>query len=164
MLKFIYTVFLGFIIVLFVGLGISTFYEAPKPPEYPIESSSLEKTPTAEQEKAQRAYEASYREYEKQTQPYHRNVSIIALVSALVLLAAGLLLERRHDAISNGVVLASVFTLLYSIIRGFVSTDTKFTFVVVTVGVLIALYLGWRTFGQKLEAATTSKKIPTKRS
>lgn len=156
MLRYIYTLFLGVILALFVGLGISTFYEGPKQPEYPIVNTQ-DKTPTAEQNQADRQYEAAYRAYEKKYQPYSRNVSIIALVAALVLFVIGFLFESRNSIISGGVVLGGLFTMVYSIIRGFVSTDTKYTFVVVTVGVAIALYLGYRNFTRA--SAHASKKV-----
>ena len=150
MIKFIYAVFLGFIITLFVGLGVSTFYTGPEEPQYPIETS---KTTQSEEvtSKQQTKYEKDFDEYQDNYQQYSRDVSIITLVSAVLLLALSLFSEHRknvNSAITDGIVLSSVFTLIYSIIRGFVSTDTKFTFVVVTVSVGIALYLGHRTFTQ----------------
>ncbi len=35
MLKFVYSFFLGLLLVIFVGMGVATFYESPKAPEYP---------------------------------------------------------------------------------------------------------------------------------
>lgn len=160
MLRYIYTLFLGLILALFIGLGISTFYEGPKQPEYPIVSSTSGKEATDEQKQAEKDYEVAYRAYEKEYQPYSRNVSIVALISALILLVAGFLFEKRNPVIGGGVVLGGLFTMVYSIIRGFVSTDTKYTFVVVTVGVAIALYLGYRSFSHfTVRSSKTSKAV-----
>ncbi|USN96486.1 MAG: hypothetical protein H6797_05480 [Candidatus Nomurabacteria bacterium] len=152
MIKFIYTVFLGFIITLFVGLGVSTFYSGPEEPQYPIDTAATKDGEiSSKQSVAQARYEKDFDVYQTNYQQYNRNVSIITLVAAVFLLALGLLSEHKksvNSAITDGIVLSSVFTLIYSIIRGFVSTDTKFTFVVVTVSVAIALYLGHRTFTQ----------------
>lgn len=152
MIKYIYTVFLGFILALFIGLGINTFYEGPPEPRYPVETSNYKQEELTDQQRAaQRQYEIDMSAYNKKYQTYSRNVSIIALVSAVVLLAVGLTLERMrlaNTAISDGIVLSSVFTLIYSIIRGFISNDTKFTFIVVTVGVAISLYLGYHAFAR----------------
>lgn len=162
MIKYVYTVFLGFIIALFIGLGINTFYNAPTAPLYPTETSAVKQDePTAEQIAKQNQYEADYQTYQDDYQTYSRNVSIIAMISAVILLAIGLTVERMrlvNSAIANGVVLSSVFTLIYSIIRGFISTDTKFTFIVVTVSVAVSLYLGYHTFANLLPAEHKSKK------
>lgn len=150
MVKYIYTLFLGFIIALFIGLGINTFYEGPTEPRYPVELSNYKQEELTSQQRAeQRKFEIAMSDYNDKYQAYSRDVSIIALVSAVVLLTIGLMLERMQFAtgsISNGVVLSSVFTLIYSIIRGFISTDTKLTFVVVTIGVALSIYLGYHTF------------------
>lgn len=150
MIKYIYTLFLGFIIALFIGLGINTFYEGPTEPRYPVELSNYKQEElTSQQRTEQRKYDVAMSAYMEKYQDYSRNVSIIALVSAVILLTIGLTLERMRFAtrsISDGIVLSSVFTLIYSIIRGFISTDTKLTFVVVTVGVALSIYLGYHTF------------------
>lgn len=48
--------------------------------------------------------------------------------------------------IADGVLLGGVLTLLYSIVRGFGSQDTMFRFVVVSIGLVIALLLGYIKF------------------
>lgn len=156
-LKIVYTFFLGLILALFVGLGISTFYQAPQPPNDPFSYPAKEMSApddTALIEKQQREYEA----YAKKSQEYNRNVSVIALVGAVVLLAVSLAFEKRNTVIANGILLGGVFTLLYSIARGFSSEDNKWTFVAVSVGLLVALYLGYRRF-----AVTTPAKKKKKR-
>ena len=149
-LKIVYTFFLGIILALFVGLGISTFYPAPTAPEYPRELSSYSKEPTieqtAEQQKNQQKFDDEQRSYSEKVQPYNRNVSIIALVTAVILVGLSLLFEKFNKVIANGVMLGGLFTLLYSLGRGLASEDTKYTFIAATVGLLIALYLGYRRF------------------
>jgi hypothetical protein len=161
-LTLVYTFFLGLMLALFVGLGISTFYESPKPPEYPITlETKAEQTP-ADTAKIQK-YESEIRDYEKVSQTYNRNVSIIALVSAVILLAISLAFERYNAVIANGVLLGGLFTLLYSIGRGFASQDSKMTFVTVSVGLIIAIYLGYRRFAHVHPPAAqlvTKKKRP----
>lgn len=154
LLRLVYTFFLGLVLVLFVGMGIATFYESPKPPDYPTFTEvqlNQEKTPP-EMNAKQVLYEQEYRTYEKEAQVYHRNVSIIAMVFAIVLLMVSFMLERRNSVITNGVMLGGVFVLMYSIGRGVASTDTKYTFIAVTISLAVVIYLGYRRFGTKLAA------------
>lgn len=145
-LKIVYTFFLGLILALFVGLGISTFYPSPKAPEYPASLNTYGKEQTEQQLEAQRKYDKEIQNYGDQSQPYNRNVSIIALASAVILVAVSLLFEKTNKVIANGVMLGGLFTLLYSLGRGLASEDTKYTFIAATVGLIIALYLGYRRF------------------
>lgn len=157
-LTIVYTFFLGLILALFIGLGISTFYTGPKAPEYPVETQAYSKEPTAEQERTQKEYELAYRSYDKDNQVYSRNVSMIALAGAVLLLVISFVFERRNQVIANGLLLGGVFTLLYSIVRGFVSQDTKYTFVAVSVGLVVALYLGYRRFTHTQSPQKPKKK------
>ncbi|MDO8335739.1 MAG: hypothetical protein Q7T74_03085, partial [Candidatus Saccharibacteria bacterium] len=120
LLRLVYTFFLGLIIAVFVGMGIATFYESPKAPEYPVLSEAqLNKTEGSPEVNAQQVkYEQDYRAYEKVAQVYHRNVSIISMVFAVILLIISFLLERKNSVITNGVMLGGVFVLIYSIGRG----------------------------------------------
>lgn len=159
-LSIVYTFFLGLMLALFVGLGISTFYPSPKAPEYPItlETKAID---TPEQRQKDEEFSKQMREYDSDMQTYNRNVSIISLVSAVVLLAISLAFERRNAVVANGVLLGGLFTLLYSVGRGFVSRDSKITFVVVAIGLATALYLGYRRFARTNEppkAKLVSKK------
>ncbi|MFD1213743.1 hypothetical protein ACFQ36_17020 [Arthrobacter sp. GCM10027362] len=148
-LKIVYTFFLGIIISLFVGLGIRTFYAPPEPPQYPA-TQITKANPTdeeiAKQQKQQEEQERAFRAYEEQNSTYNRNVSTIALVASVILLGASLLLEKRNRVLANGILLGGLFTLLYSIGRGFASQDTLMTFIAVTVGLAVALVLGYRRF------------------
>lgn len=148
-LKIVYTFFLGIIIALFVGLGIRTFYVPPELPQIPV-TQVAGTTPTdqelAEQQKEQAEYEQAFRAYEERNSTYNRNVSTIALAASVVLLGLSLLLERRNRVLANGILLGGLFTLLYSIGRGFASQDTLMTFIAVAVGLAVALVLGYRRF------------------
>ena len=146
-LKIIYTFFLGLLLALFVGLGISTFYIAPTAPEYTYSTSS-DKPQT---DPAYRTYNEQSKRYEEDKITYNRNVSMIALASAVMLLIISFGLEKRNKIIANGVLLGGLFTLLYSIGRGFASQDSKYTFIVVSIGLAIVLYLGYRRFSDHPE-------------
>lgn len=149
-LKYIYTVFLAILIVAFVGFGIAAFYKAPKYPEYPIElsveSDPVTKTTESAELKEQRLkFEKESRNFQEVNENYNMNVSIIALVAALIILVLSITLLSKINFISDGLLLGGVFTLIYSIIRGFGSGDEMFRFIVVSVGLIITIFLGyWR--------------------
>jgi hypothetical protein len=154
-LKAVYTVFLGVIIALFVGLGIRTFYAPPEVPQFPVETIFEKTNPTdaelAKQREVQIQQEAAFREYEEASDIYNRNVTIAALISSVVLLGLSLMVERRNRVLANGVMLGSLFTLLYSITRSFMSGNTTLSFIVVTVALAIVLFLGYKRFFQPRE-------------
>jgi len=145
-LRALYTVFLGVLIAIFVGVGINTFYPAPPAPRMPVEFNTYGKEPTAEEVAKQREFDLQMQDYEELMKPYNRNVSIMALTAAVVLLVVGLVVESRIRFVADGVVLGGVLTLIYSLGRGFASGDSKYAFVVVSVALAIVLYLGYHRF------------------
>ena len=92
----------------------------------------------------------------KHPKTYNRNVTIAALISS-VALNSGLssVVERRNRVLANGVMLGSLFTLIYSITRSFMSGNTTLSFIVVTVGLAIVLFLGSKRFFQPKEKRST---------
>lgn len=157
-LRGVYTLFLGLILALFVGLGTSTFYQAPKMPEYPEVDYSYDGKMSAEQEKAQRDFDKKYSQYDKDNKEYSRNVSVITLAASILMLIIALAIEKKNAVISNGVLLGGLFTLVYSVGRGLMSQDSKYTFIAVTVGVLVALFLGMRHFGSQQNKKPAKKR------
>ncbi|NKX54685.1 hypothetical protein [Arthrobacter mobilis] len=151
-LKIVYVLFLGSMIALFVGLGIRSFYAPPEPPQYPvtlIEKANPTDEELAEQQRQQQEHERAARAWEEQNSIYNRNVSTVSLAASVILLGASLLLEKRNRVLANGILLGGLFTLLYSIGRGFASQDTMMTFIAVAVGLAVALVLGYRRFFDK---------------
>jgi len=159
-IKLIYTFFLGLLLALFVGFGINTFYPAPEEPEYPAILETYGEKPTDAQIKAQAEFDKQQSDFsEKRMNPYNRNVSVIVLAVAVVLLAISLLLERyRVDVISSGVMLGGLFTLFYGLMRGFASQDSKYSFIAVTVGLIVVIFLGYHRFANKPRKQATAKK------
>lgn len=145
-LRIIYTFFLGLLLAAFVGFGINTFYEPPAAPKYPVELNTYGKELTAEQVAKQKAFDLQNEHYQEELRPYNRNVSIVALGTAVILFIASVVFHGRIKFISDGVMLGGLFTLLYSVVRGFASEDSKYVFAVVTIGLLIVLCLGYYRF------------------
>ena len=146
MLKVVYSLFLGIILAVFVGVGISAFYQSPS---YPDEPESLrygiESQPTEQQKQDQLEFERQTEAIDTDMDTYNRNVSIVATVIAVVFMAVGLIYSHKIDVIADGVLLGGIFTLLYSMGRGLASGDEIYRFLIITVGVIAAIGLGyWR--------------------
>lgn len=153
-LRFIYIIFIGVLLALFVGVGIAAFYKGPQPPEHPqslryaAPGIETEKSPTesARIQQEQEKYDQAFKAYTEESEEYNRNVSIIALIASILILVISLLLLNKIFLIADGLLLGGVLTLMYSIIRGFESGDEMFRFFVVTVGLIVALVLGYIKF------------------
>ena len=150
MLKTVYTFFTGLLLATFVGVGIAAFYVAPKPPEYPtvLSRPATKETPelTAEQQKTQEEFDAANKVHQEKFKTYARNVSLGALGFAVLFAVLGLLLAERILVLADGVLLGGFFTLLYSIGWGFATEDNRFRFLMVTIGLVVALTLGYLKF------------------
>lgn len=148
-LKLIYTLFLGLLVALFVGLGIDAFYSGPEPPTYPSELDAvktLDCIETPEHKALRENIDQAQKDYLEADKTYNRNVSIISLVFAILILVTSLTLFSKIKFIADGILLGGVFTTAYSIIRGLMSDNSKFRFLIVTVGLIIALVLGYIKF------------------
>ena len=150
LLKLFYTLFLGLLVALFVGLGIDAFYPGPKAPDYPValeqDMSKFGCQMSEEQKAEQVKYDQTMRDFQEKSKPYNRNVSIISLAFAIVILIISLTLFSKIKMMADGILLGGVFTAAYSIIRGLMSEDSRFRFLIVAVGLLIALILGYLKF------------------
>lgn len=151
-LKIIYTVFIGILLATFVGVGIAAFYPGPTAPEapvsvkYPRPNETLTSTESAQILQEQETYDKAFKVYQQEQKNYNRNVSIISLVAAFIILTVSLTLVREIQLITDGLLLGGVLSLGYSIIMGFNTGDDKFRFVVVTVGLVVSLLLGYLKF------------------
>jgi uncharacterized membrane protein YraQ (UPF0718 family) len=146
MLKLFYGLFVGILLAIFVGVGVNVFYQSPVAPEYPSILNNCGKEATTEQQQAQKDYDAKNKVYMEKMKPYNRNVSIVALAIAVLFLAISLIFERRIPVIADGIMLGGVFTLLYSLGRSLASQDSKYSFAVVTVGLILSFVLGYVRF------------------
>jgi hypothetical protein len=160
-LKFIYMVFIGVLFATLVGVGIAAFYPQPKYPEYPVHLS-YPKAPTEQTEadrqaqiKEQEAYDKKSKDFQEQNQIYSRNVSIIAIIFAIGALVVSLTFLKALQMIADGLLLGGLLTLLYSIVRGFETQDNMFRFIVVAIGFIVAVTVGYIKFSKP---AQTQKK------
>ena len=165
-IKIMYTIFLGLLVALFVGLGIAAFYPAPKapespailnePPSAPVPTDKVTITETAEQRAARLKFDQDQKTYQKQFAVYNRQVSIISMIAAVIVLVAALSAVNKIQLISDGLLLGGILTLLYSIVRGFMGEDNLYRFIVVTIGLIIALVIGYIKFIQPEKGKSSS--------
>lgn len=144
-LRFSYTAFIGILLAAFIGVGIATFYAGPKPPEYPspVKVARVNQEPTEEEIKQQEETNQQFKLFSEKSKEYSRNVSIIAVIFALVVLVASLTLAGNIYVISDGLLLGGILTLIYSIVRGFGTEDNMYRFIVISVGLAVSLALGY---------------------
>jgi len=149
-IEIIYTFFLSILITLFFGLGISAFYTSPEPPEYPkvlsMPTKDILDTQTQEQIDAQINFDKANEDYAVVLADYNQKVSIITLILAVSALAISLIFLGNIYVLSNGLLLGGVFTLIYSMIRGFMADNNQYRFIIVSIGLLITLALGYIKF------------------
>lgn len=153
LIKYVYIVFVGLLLAAFVGVGIAAFYKGPLYPEYPTElkypmSGEFEPsaTPSAETKRKSQEYEIQNKQFQKDNEKYNKNVSILSLIASVLMLVVSLTLFKQILVIADGLLLGGVITLGYSIVRGFSSNDDIFRFLVVSVGLGVALVLGYLKF------------------
>lgn len=160
-LKLVYTFFLGILLAFFIGIGVNTFYAPPKAPEFPVALNTYGKESqlTTEQIAIEKEYNQKSEQHNKDLKPYNRNVSIIVLAAAVILLVISILYENRIRIMADGVMLGGLFTLLYSLGRGVASEDSKYVFAVVSIGLAVVLYLGYHRFVR--EHPSTAKPSKT---
>lgn len=135
LLQVIFAIFLGIVVVAFVGIGVNTFYPEPRyewtegmsaPPDY-------------------------YTNWQMTT-------SIILLVCATLILVVSLALPDTQAVLSNGVLLGGVFTMIYSVGMAASSSQSWLRLVVAAVALAATVTVGYFTFvrGRKVTAATTA--------
>jgi len=147
MIRHIYSLFVGLLLATFVGVGIATFWPAPTMPTMPsfLEFGKADSL-TAEQEAERTTFEAARTRYLADFSQYNRLVSIATITLSVALLVLGLVVGHRLELFADGLLYGGVFLLLYSIIRGFMSEIATYRFVVTSIGLVIALVLGYFRF------------------
>lgn len=173
-IKVLYSIFLGLLVVLFVAWLLAALYPTPVwESEYPdiAEYEMAPEKPSAEQlqpltRAEQRAklqdYETKLKEYnareeqrEKLRAALHKKsekramiVSLVSLVAAVVVTSLGVGLSRRLPIISEGLLLGGLFTLIYSIGWSFIRSP-KIAVIPVGVGLVVTIVLGYLRFVPK---------------
>lgn len=142
MLKVIYVFFLGLLLSIAVGVGVTAFYPEPEAPKYPDFSTS----DNSQHNEKQAEYDKQLAEHTEKLNRYNRNVSLIVLGFAVAFLIVSLAIYSKADVVADGLLLGGLLSLIYSVIRGFNADDERYTFVLVVVGIAVALVLGYLKF------------------
>lgn len=147
-LRVLYSIGLGIIIALFVGLGIATFYPAPE-----LDQSSLRNLEESTRDSVRAAHRAAMEEY-------NRNVTVTALISSLIILAASIWSGAKATVFAGGFLIGGMLTLLYGLMRGLTSGVPAVAFFSVAVGLVVVIFLGHQKFfsAQAVEARAKARK------
>ncbi len=161
-LQFIYSFFLGLLIVVFIGVGVWTFYPEPfqRQREEQREIDRLYRqmgniqgkdgtTTPAEQariEELQRKIDALNDKMQGSRDQWAVNTSIILLGFATLLMAISLLLPEHMKVFSNGVLLGGVFSVIYGTGWSFAGGDSRARFFVVAVALALSVAIGYLRF------------------
>lgn len=177
-LQFIFSLFLGMLLVVFVGVGVWTFYEQPydqDSPEqreldrlYREQGAVMEKpgvsgttTATAEQEAVQKKIDALNDKMREARDQWAVNTSIILLTFATLLMAISLFLPEHMKVFSNGVLLGGLFSVLYGTGWSFAGGDSRARFFVVAFALALSVFFGYLRFirGRKEKAEAVSVAV-----
>ena len=159
-LQFIFSLFLGVLLVVFVGVGVWTFY--PQPFEqnsaeqreldrlYREQSATFEGkegTPNSpEAERIQKRIDELNDRMQQTRDEWSRNTSIVLMAFATVLMAVSLTLPETMKIFSNGFLLGGMFTLIYGTGWSFAGGDSRARFYVVAVALLLSVGFGYLRF------------------
>jgi hypothetical protein len=147
MLKTLYAIAIAFLVVAFVGFGISAFYPEPQyPGGYPNDAQRTRpENRTPEQAEKIEEYRQKEKAYRENISTYNLVVASISIGAAVLLLVGSIVWLSRLPVIGDGATLGAVFTLFYGLIRAFMSNNEQFRFVSVAVGLAIVVALVyWR--------------------
>lgn len=159
-LQFIFSLFLGVLLVVFVGVGVWTFYPQPfdqNSPEqreldrlYRQQSAEFEGKAGAqnspEAERIQKRIDELNDRMQVSRDEWSRNTSIVLMAFATVLMAVSLTLPETMKVFSNGFLLGGMFTLIYGTGWSFAGGDSRARFFVVAVALLLSVGFGYLRF------------------
>lgn len=133
LLESAFSLFLALLITVGVAIGIEVFYPQQPFSEIPPPTSS-EQIPAVPI--------GSPAAFEEHT----RNASLIGLVAATVSMVLGLTFDKKYSVFNSAFVLAGVFLTLFSTMRGLPAGDSRFSFQVVVLVLLLSFGLGYKKF------------------
>lgn len=146
-IRLLYALLIAVAVGLFVGISINSVYPGPKMPEYP--NSNYSNPSEAEQakfQKQQQDFDKQYKDFRSKEKNYQRNVSIVAVVAAVVIVVLGLWYMRRNEIIGEGLALGGIGVGLYAVITAMVAEHRIMRFIAVTTLLASALLVVHRRF------------------
>lgn len=147
LVKSLYVIAIGLLVVAFVGFGADAFYQPPKEPEFPTDLQyKLDETRTSEEINKQKQYDKDQKAFQEKISDYNQNLSVLLIGLAVFILGVSILGLSKLELIGDGTTLGGVFTLFYGIIRAISTEEAIFRFVAVTVALLVVLVLTYWKF------------------
>lgn len=142
--KYLFSIGLAVLVLLFINVGINTFYEEP---QYPSEVCSPVYKPDGgiAADYDQTACNAAMQLYDEQQQDYRFNVFIISIVAGLVLLVGGYALSK--STIGVGAMFAGVIQFIYGTAGYWNDLDNYMKLLVLGVAISILVYFAYKKFG-----------------
>ncbi len=147
--KGLYTILLGIFLTLFVSIGIATFYpepiyQPPAPCMVPLPAKTTSSgIGTQEMNKN---CERAQKKISDERDGYVQFISSVALIAAVVYLVLSITVVSHMEVFSYGFLFGSIFTLLYSVMRGLGSSHAQFKFVLVCLSLGVVLWVGYLRF------------------
>lgn len=162
-LKFVYVLAVAAFIPMAAGFGIAAFYKGPQPPQpsglerpgpvKPPPDSQPSPADEAARQKQQDEYNKLWEAYNQARIAHSRNVFIIAGAVGVAVMVAGLLLSSAVDSIRSGLVLGGTITAVYGAGQYFPSAPDTTRFIIVTVGLVILLAVGYQRLRERAREA-----------
>ena len=158
MLKTLYAIAIAFLVVAFVGFGISAFYPEPQyPGGFPNDAQRTRpENRTPEQKEKIEEYRQKEKAYRENISTYNLVVASISIGAAVLLLVGSIVWLSRLPVIGDGATLGAVFTLFYGLIRAFMSNNEQFRFVAVAIGLAIVVALVYWRFVRSSQSSNPS--------
>ncbi len=179
-LQLIFSLFLGALLVVVVGVGVWTFYPQPYGQNSP-EQQELDRlyeeqgrldgkesgegkdiTEDPEWRRIQNEIQEVNNRMQAGRDAWAVNTSIILLVFATVLMAISLFLPEHMKVFSNGILLGGLFTVVYGTGWSFAGGDSRARFFVVLAALALSVLFGYLRFilrnrrAQALEGAVVT--------
>lgn len=147
MIKALYIIAIGLLFAAFIGFGVATFYKAPISPYETgaIKDFAPERTQTEAEQNSQKAVQEAY---QQQSEAYQRNLSLIFLAIAILIIILSLFGLGKVEVVGDGITLGGVFLLFAGIVSSFATGDDVYRFLAVTVGLAAVLFLSYWKFAR----------------
>jgi hypothetical protein len=144
-IRLIYSLLIAAAVVTFIGVSIATFYPGPTAPAYPAvaPADTGKVVPSLNQNTSESQYEKAFGQYQADLKVYNRNISIILMALAAVIVVLGLWLLNRSDIIGEGLALGGVGSSTYAIITASQADNRAVRFPTVTLflaSVIVVVY------------------------
>jgi len=167
-LQTIFSFFLGLMVLAFIVVGVITFYPSPNQDrqvkveqlyreQEAIYQANDGKTLSAEDQdrvdEIQKQIDAANRVNEAQQELWARNVSIVLILFATLVMGVSLIRSEQLRVISNGLLLGGLFTMVAGVVWVLTSGESIARFVVILFAFVITLGLGYVKFVRQREEA-----------